>query len=955
MKEMPQSLRELSSVWLTRVRAPKRRAIAFASVLLVFVALLIARVGTTRARGLAALLVMALASGAFVWRKQESKIQNDPRRTLSRIGRAVPEIAERAARAISLLEAPSTGTSEELAELHVSRTIAALPRDRVEHGASRLAFFYGIAAFAFAAVAFASCASNPWGLVEGADVLLAREGKAPMPLIWLVDLDVVARPPDYLHQEERRVSSGETELPNGALLTVHGVPVHSGRRLFLTDGKSEVPLVGDGTERVVARWPLSGDSSLRVIAKFGDVVIEEPRALDIRAIMDEKPAVHLESAPRTLQLAAPNAADIDIRYEARDDHALREVHLVLRSGSREERRVLAKLDGETKNDRGGHVLRLSDPFLKKSHAPIEVTVEAKDNDPITGPKWGASEAITVIPPDVGEPEAQRLDGLRELRNVLVDSLASRLAPELPADHAAFLAEEEKRSAEAISLVDQVANANYSGARLPGRLRAILRGQERKMADALARQKASLNAQTRAAVVHANERFALVVDAMIAGQGQRDSREASEKLADVADELSAELGLLGRDASQEVRENGGRRIESFEHVLKGGEKSLFRLGALGKELGEITNAYLLRIERARGANDFAHAELAAQDLSTRLHTPDPSFGAKGKGRGGAGESGGGEGMPSEADSEGSDVEQAFNEAAQDLERLSEDHAGNIGKVEQALSGAESEEDKSALKEEGKKHAEAVRQATKNLPTVGGGSDTWTGKAALAREHAEQTARSMEQGNPADAVVAGQNALQALEEAKRLASRERWGSKTQGEEQLDEARRKLEPEVRWAEKQLQEMKKKASDRARGELQKRGEEEGQLADRVRALGKKGREGESMPESALDALESAERLARNASESLKQGDSERALDQQRQSQQKLSAAKHAMEDGEDDGRGPNESRSSRSAGEAGIPKADAHKGPEEFRRRVMKGLGQATGSKERDAVKRYAEGLLK
>jgi hypothetical protein len=43
-----------------------------------------------------------------------------------------------------------------------------------------------------------------------------------------------------------------------------------------------------------------------------------------------------------------------------------------------------------------------------------------------------------------------------------------------------------------------------------------------------------------------------------------------------------------------------------------------------------------------------------------------------------------------------------------------------------------------------------------------------------------------------------------------------------------------------------------------------------------------------------------------------------------------------------------------ADIPKADQHKGPEEFRRRVIKGLGQPSG-RHKDAVRRYAEGLLR
>jgi len=74
--------------------------------------------------------------------------------------------------------------------------------------------------------------------------------------------------------------------------------------------------------------------------------------------------------------------------------------------------VLAHLDGETQSSKAARILKLRDSFLRKSHAPVEVTVEAKDNDPLTGPKWGASPIITLIPPDVGEPEARRIDALR---------------------------------------------------------------------------------------------------------------------------------------------------------------------------------------------------------------------------------------------------------------------------------------------------------------------------------------------------------------------------------------------------------------------------------------------------------------------------------------------------------------------------------------------------------------
>jgi hypothetical protein len=265
---------------------------------------------------------------------------------------------------------------------------------------------------------------------------------------------------------------------------MRGTPSHAGRHLALsgrpvrsgdaagasrTDRAqtSEVPFVDDGSGRLIARWPVAETVDLRVVARFGDVVIEDPDVTRVQSIPDLAPIVTLEGAPRRVVLAQ-DSGDIPIRYEAIDDHGLREVHLVLRSGTREERRVLAKLDGEARTDRGGHMLRATDSFLKKSHAPIEVLVEAKDNDPITGPKWGSSPSITVIPPDVGEPEARRLEGLRKLRDAVVDSLAWRIAHDPPsasapaADRKAFVGDELRRAEENRELLDATLSSAYAG-------------------------------------------------------------------------------------------------------------------------------------------------------------------------------------------------------------------------------------------------------------------------------------------------------------------------------------------------------------------------------------------------------------------------------------------------------------------------------------------------------------
>ena len=67
----------------------------------------------------------------------------------------------------------------------------------------------------------------------------------------------------------------------------------------------------------------------------------------------------------------------DVAYKVGDDHGLRSVELVLRSGAREERRVLSHLDGDSRTDRGAKRISADDPFFDKAYAPVEITVEAR--------------------------------------------------------------------------------------------------------------------------------------------------------------------------------------------------------------------------------------------------------------------------------------------------------------------------------------------------------------------------------------------------------------------------------------------------------------------------------------------------------------------------------------------------------------------------------------------------
>ena len=97
-------------------------------------------------------------------------------------------------------------------------------------------------------------------------------------------------------------------------------------------------------------------------------------------------------------------------------------------------------------------------------------------------------------------------------------------------------------------------------------------------------------------------------------------------------------------------------------------------------------------------------------------------------------------------------------------------------------------------------------------------------------------------------------------------------------IDDAKKKLEAEVKWAEEQLRAMKQHAAERAKKQLAEQGKEEGKLADRAGKLAEKGRDSAGLPQPALESLDDAEKAAREAAEALEHGDADRAQDKQRE-----------------------------------------------------------------------------
>ncbi|HYQ45909.1 MAG TPA: DUF4175 domain-containing protein [Polyangiaceae bacterium] len=949
MPAVPLSTERLSVAFRAPRRAPVRLLNLSLLLSLSIAAGLVARFGTTWTRTAAALLLLGAVAQIFLRRARDRRDFGDVQRTIRRVLVPVDRaVGERALRAAALAEQaardPRVG-SVELAQLHFQRQLERAPLAAVEAQAARRARLLRVAALGLLLGGALAMGRDPNRVLEGLDVLLARQGLAPIPMPWLDSVRVTVQPPAYLHLADRAIFPGlGSAEASGSAVTVHGVPLADGRHLVLTDGTREVPFVADGSGGVVARYVLNENAELRVAARFGKVLIREADGVALEAVPDALPAVELEGAPERIELR--NFDRRELRYEARDDHGLRQVDLVLRAGGREDRRPLTRLDGETKLIRGAYAIESSDPFLRRTFLPVEVRIEARDDDVTAGVKWGKSEAFTLIPTPMGESEAARYAALRAVRDHLTDLLASELSPDSTQSDAERRKADRARADAVAAELRAVLERRFAGVTLPPAQRAFLGGQARVLSRAL---------PTPASAMRRTEDVLLAVDAALRGLGNRDAVSLAKRLGDVAEEV-AEGAKQALDS--ERRQVGLNRLQQALFVLGPGARNLVTLGPIGRDVGSVAEGEIRRITRAQDNGNLLATELAARHLAARLRRPSPSFSTAG---GGGVESGAG--AQSSDDSHASDADKKFDELVGELERLADEHQRELDRVERNLADAEKAVDLNDLKQEAAERAAELRKKTAPLPQFADDPNSARAAAALGREHAQSMAQSLARLALKDAVESGRHARSELADAEKL-RKNSSAYEAVDLEALAEARAELERALGFAEQSLDRAQKSAAEKAQAGLQDSSGRERSLSDRAANLAGRGNHGEiSLPEDLAEALGKAEGLMRDAAKELGAGHGEQGLSLQRDAQRLLEQTNSGQGgSGDNEGREqqsqqtPRDTASSKGKQmrmDADVPRAEGGLA-DDFRRRVLEGLSKQGSGRLSDAVRRYAEGLL-
>lgn len=931
-----------------RSRLKPARHIAFWAALLLGIVLAgaLARRGTLEMRVLALTLLGAVIAAFFVRALHESYTLRRHDRLVRRLVlRDDPVLGGQVLRALALSERalvdPGVGSTE-LVALHLARTVGRIPETLVMRRAEREARRFRLAALSMALAGLVVLAIDPARTIEGLDVLAARRGVAPLDMVWLEGLTVVVQPPPYLRTPEHHLQPRGDSAPEGSTLVVRGTPARPGRRLVLSNGSVEVPFTTDGTDGQVARWTVTGDATLHVAARFGDVLVREPEPLEVKGIPDVVPLVVLEGAPRRVELAELDR--LELRYMAVDDHGLREIDLVLRSGGREERRVLEKLDGQSRVEQGAQALDAGDAFVQRMFLPVLVSIEARDNDVLEGGRWGQSEAVTIVPPPVGAPEAARYRVLLAARDRLVELLGWLV--ELPADTDAKTRDTElaRRRAEAVKSLREAAESPPRDAPLPRKMVAFLLGQARRLEE---------RPRGKTTVTERIEDVVLAVDSAMRALAAADAQSLAKRLGDAAEEVAD--GYLVAQNPEKVRVGAARSTQALE-VLDVGTENLGLLEGLGVDLASVTRGELRRIRRATAEKSYFHAELAARHLAARLRRPTPSFGAAS----GGGVEGGGHGSPQAPSGPSSRADQAFEELAQELGDLTREHAALLDQVERDLEEASKSAKTDALKQEALEHAQALRDAVRQLPTSGAREGSARAAAGMARDHALAMAERLERLDLADAAESGRTARGLVDEAQKKAAAPESALDLLDPAELGRARSAIERELAWAEQQRDAMKRDAAERGQKKLGEAAERERSIERRLGELAERAEQSEAaLPQAELDQLGKARGAMKSAANELGAGHGEQGLKEQREAQRLLEqgGTDQTPEGGNKQGR---ERRSGDQHGGRGmdtkapVPGADDQHRALEFRKRVLEGLGKERGGRLDPAIRRYAEGLL-
>jgi hypothetical protein len=175
-----------------------------------------------------------------------------------------------------------------------------------------------------------------------------------------------------------------------------------------------------------------------------------------------------------------------------------------------------------------------------------------------------------------------------------------------------------------------------------------------------------------------------------------------------------------------------------------------------------------------------------------------------------------------------------------------------------------------------------------------------------------------------------------------------------------RAQLAEHTRWLEGELDRLRQRVRRQSADAFRELAAKEGDLAERAQTIASRETKNDAvLPEDYREDLAQAAKLMNEAKRALEGAKGPQALDRQQRAQQLLERSELSENDGESKPSEPTKvaegSGRPKSGGEGAVAVTSDHEAREQFRRRVLEGLGKDLPPETAVKVRRYVEGLLR
>ena len=243
------------------------------------------------------------------------------------------------------------------------------------------------------------------------------------PHLELADIEITLKYPEYTKLPTQKIkgSRGDIKAMKGTEVIFEAKPLnHFEEGSLIVENGVSVPAIMSGG-KIKAGFTVLGSGSF-IIKETSKNLISE--TFEIKTEEDTEPSVSISSPlGETIELGSEEK--IDIFFEAQDDYGISKLMLTWENEGGQSKTPISKIDQETN--------AISDKFSwgpsginSESGETIKIRVLAYDNDTITGPKVGVSNAITIILKDAGSKHKETLIYAEQLMEELIDILGDEI-------------------------------------------------------------------------------------------------------------------------------------------------------------------------------------------------------------------------------------------------------------------------------------------------------------------------------------------------------------------------------------------------------------------------------------------------------------------------------------------------------------------------------------------------